>query len=558
MLARPPDPLSRDSVIASEVSQSPDSEVGYPAARDARPRSDSTQAVRDHAVLAACFDPIVTVDVRGIIQSASDSVLRLIGWSPGELVGRNINMLLPEPHHSVHDECFADYHRTGRTCVLDRPRRCDVLRRDGSLVPVEVCISRAQAGGEPLFVCILRDMSGYAAAERTRDQERMQSERLLADQATALQTAHLRLRIADRMASMGALAAGLGHDMNNVLLPVRARLNALRAACEAGTLPANERKHIGEIRKSIAYLQQLADGLHILAMDPDADQDARADGAGTDLHHWWSQTGTLLVKAVPRHVRVSVSIPADLPLVAIAAHALTQAVLNLVVNAGEAIPGPPVIKRRQGHVRVWAELRQDSGGPWVRLGVTDNGTGMSQDVKRRAFEMFYTTKPRGLGTGLGLALVRRVVERAGGRVEVESEVNHGTSVVLIVPAVLATDRAGPATAGLSAVISLGDGRAASLVRHILEVAGTHVRPDRDPSRALIWVVDPAVTEPAKVSLWRTQCPRGRLVLFGRPDQALAGAWQALEPLMIEHPNDLTAIREVIDRAVHGSDQGAQP
>ena len=254
----------------------------------------------------------------------------------------------------------------------------------------------------------------------------------LAKETSALHTAHLQLRMADRMASIGTLAAGLGHDMNNVLLPVRARLNALKAAGESGKLPPAELKHVDEIRRSIAYLQQLADGLHYLALDPDDSRLSHGEHS-TDLRRWWSQAGPLLAKAVPVQARVSCLIPEGLPRVALAAHALTQAVLNLVVNAGEAIARSPSRPRRQGHVRVWAERCRDDAG-WLRLGVTDNGPGMTEEAKRRAFEMFFTTKPRGLGTGLGLPLVRKVIERAGGTVNIVSEAGKGTTVVALVPA----------------------------------------------------------------------------------------------------------------------------
>jgi signal transduction histidine kinase len=88
-------------------------------------------------------------------------------------------------------------------------------------------------------------------------------------------------------------------------------------------------------------------------------------------------------KAVPRHVKVTASIPARLPAVAVARHRLTQAVLNLVVNAGEAIPARR--RRRQGRVHVWAKATGDATA--VQLGVTDDGTGMTEEVKRRAFEV---------------------------------------------------------------------------------------------------------------------------------------------------------------------------
>jgi len=374
---------------------------------------DSDCAARDHAALAAALDPIITTDALGIIQSASDSVQRVLGWTAGELLGRDVNVLMPEPHHSAHDGYLADYYRSGRTRTKNRSRRFEARRKDGSIVPIELCVSRSESvpGGAPLVVGIIRDMSEQAAAERLSEQEQDRSRQLLAERTTALQQATLRLRLADRMASIGTLAAGIGHDLNSMLLPVRARINALRAACDAGRIPGTERRHIEAIRKSVVYLQQLADGLHFLTLDPDTQEDARGGGATTDLHKWWSQAGALISKAVPKHARVMASIPAGLPPVAAAAHRLTQAVLNLVVNAGEAIPAQSERKRRQGLVRIWAESCGGSGGECVRLGVSDNGSGMTDEVKRRAFEMFFTTKPHGLGTGLGLPQGQRKVDR---------------------------------------------------------------------------------------------------------------------------------------------------
>jgi hypothetical protein len=351
------------------------------------------------------------------------------------------------------------------------------------------------------------------------------------------------------MASIGTLAAGLGHDMNNVLLPVRARLNVLKAAGKAGRIPPADDAHVEEICKSVAYLQQLADGLHFLALDPEAEEDGHGGEVATDLRRWWSETGALLSKAVPKHVRVSAAIRADLPRAAIAAHGLTQAVLNLIVNAGESIPGPSERKRRQGKVRIWAEAARNGGGEWIRLGVSDNGSGMTENVKRRACEMFFTTKPRGLGTGLGLALVRKVVERAGGKVEIESELGVGTTVVMVVPAVRSGAKPRVAAEGPSAVISLEDGRVAALVRHVLEVSGTPVRADGDAGRADIRVVDPASADMGEVRGWRKNHPRGRLVLFGRPDARSAAAWGAIGPIIIENPDDFDAVRAALARSM---------
>ncbi len=505
--------------------------------------------MRDRAALAAALDPIVTIDVAGRIQSASDSVQRVLGWTPSELVGQNVNILMPEPHHSAHDGYLTSYHRTGRTNIMNRPRRFDAMRKDGSRVPIELCVSRADLPGidAPLFVGIIRDMSAFAAAERTRDEERVRAQHLLAEQTSALQQANARLRMSDRMASIGTLAAGLGHDMNNVLLPVRARLNALKASGQAGNLARPDRDHVEQIARSVAYLQQLADGLHYLALDPDTEEDARGGGGSTVLSQWWAQAGPLLSKAVPKHVRVLASFPDELPPVGVAAHALTQAVLNLVVNAGEAIPPQSERKRRQGFVRISAEPVHQDGADWVRFSVADNGSGMTDEVRRRAFEMFFTTKPRGLGTGLGLALVRKVIERAGGAVDIDTHLGKGTTVTMMMPAARSA-RAGSEPAP-GAVVSVDDGRAAALIRQVLECSGTPVRADADLAGARLWIVTPSDQRLAQAVAWRSAAPDGALVLYGTPAPTSAAAWDALAPVVIEAPDDVDSVRTAIGRAL---------
>src|SRR5690606_31147763 len=139
---------------------------------------------------------------------------------------------------------------------------------------------------------------------------------------------------------------------------------------------------------------------------------------------------------------------------------LTQAVLNLVSNAGDALGGP-------GQVRVWAELAE--GGGHVRLGVTDNGPGMTPEVAKRAMEPFFTTKARGVGTGLGLSLVHGVVKRIGGSVRIDTMLGRGTTIVLELPIVrLAASPGGPEP---QAVVSLADPRLATFAVTFLSTLG---------------------------------------------------------------------------------------
>lgn len=366
-------------------------------------------------------------------------------------------------------------------------------------------------------------------------------DKVLAEEVSAIHAAHLRQRQTDRLAFIGTLAAGLGHDMNNVLLPVRAHLEAASSLA----LVPEVRRHIDSVQKSVLYLQHLADGLHFLALDPEKEV---SEPAATDLRVWWSQAGPLLAKAVPKHVKVEVSLPASLPAVAMSSHGLTQVVLNLVVNAGEAIP--PNRNRRQGLVRVWAELSEDEDGGEgrVRLGITDNGRGMSPEVQRSAFELFYTTKPRGLGTGLGLSMVARVVSRARGSVHIESKPGKGTTVSVVLPEAAWNTRATNAVKG---VVSLKDGRAADLARQILESSGVRVLSGEETAKADIWVLDARKGALADATAWRTRNPVGVLVLLGGADAPSTRLWSSLRPILIENGDDLEEIRGALGRAIAG-------
>lgn len=506
-----------------------------PQRRTARAPKSSEES-RASAALAATLDPIVTIDGRGVIQSASDSILRLLGWRPEDLIGRNISVLMPEPHRSGHDGYLERYAKTGRTNILNRSRRFEALHRSGALVPIELCVSRAELadGAGPLYVGILRDMSIVAEVERTLHEERIRWQNQLAEQTAALQTAHLRLRMADRMASIGTLAAGLGHDLNNVLLPVRARLNSLRVAAGRGEIPASQREHVEELRKSIAYLQQLADGLHFLARDPEIEEDEPEQR--TDIHRWWSEVGSLISRAVPSHVRVRADIAKDVPRINVPPHRLTQAVLNLVINSGEAVP----TTRRRGLVRVRARAALREGTAWACISVTDNGAGMSEEVQRRAFEMFFTTKRRGMGTGLGLPMVRKVVLRAGGSISVRSAPGKGTCITILFPAAAAP--AG-ATGVPTAALLLRDSRLASMVRHLLPSLGiTEVR----ANNADLLIVD-ALSALDKAAPRASKRRRGRIIFLGPAPERLRSGEPG--PLVVERPEEISELRRAIRTAL---------
>ncbi len=509
------------------------------------------------AVLASTLDPVVTIDSFGTIRSASNSVERVFGWTAMALVGRNVHVLMPEPHCSGHDQYLANYRSTLKTNILGRTREFEAVRKDGTRFPIELSVSRADVPGQslPIFVGIVKDVSERKAAERELERHRRQLDAMVRERTRALEQSHEQLRMAERLAAIGTLAAGLGHDMNNVLLPMRTRMNAL----DAMVLPKAAAKHLVQMRKSCAYLQQLTDGLHMLALSPDEDD---ATDAVTDVREWWNTVGPLLTKAVPKGVRFESAVARGLPRVPVAPHKLTQAVLNLIVNAGEAIQS--MRKRpRRAVVRLWAHSPGGGDGRKtaavaareVHLGVGDNGPGMTPEVRAHAFDAFYTTKKRGLGTGLGLSLVRSVVVNAGGEIDIETSPGKGgkggTEIVLTFP--IAPEPEG-SDSSRAATVHLRDRRAASMAKHILEAAGWLVTRTDDPIPPLppapggstIWVTEPS-ERALKAAKEYARGTRSAIVTVAKP-RPLA-PWAKLGAIVVETPRDFDALRDAIGRAI---------
>ncbi|HYF14108.1 MAG TPA: PAS domain S-box protein [Phycisphaerales bacterium] len=301
-----------------------------------------------------------------------------------------------------------------------------------------------------------------AEEEVRRHRERL--EELVAERTRELEETHSRLRLSERMAAIGTLAAGIGHDLGNLLLPVRMRLDSLR---DRG-LSADLAEDVEAIRKATQYVQRLTSGLRSLALDPEA---SVASDDRTDLAEWWDEARTLLSTVLPRGVQLTHDIPRGIPPVGLARPALSQAVFNLVQNAGDAIK-----PRGKGTVRVTVHL--EGGGAAVAITVEDDGPGMSEDVKRRCMEPFFTTKTRALSTGLGLALVKGIADRAGGEVRLDSEPGRGTRFTLVLP--VAVD-ACPENVAPVARVCVADPRMRMLVATLLKSMRFEVSDAATPS-----------------------------------------------------------------------------
>lgn len=291
------------------------------------------------------------------------------------------------------------------------------------------------------------DITERREMEQQLAQHKSHLETRVEERTRELRETHERLRMSERMAMMGSLSAGLGHDMGNLLLPVRVRLESLAQQ----PLSEQAREDVEAIRISAEYLRRLANGLRLLALDPER----APPGEATDLDAWWADARGVLKSALARGMTLEADFDAPDAHVAISRAALTQIVFNLVQNASDAMS-------ERGHGLVTISARRS--GSSLLLSVTDNGPGMTPEVRERCMEPYFSTKTRGISTGLGLVLVYGLMREARGEVDIKSAAGHGTTITLRLQLTTPLDKPADANAPRRrAVVDVKDARIRSFI-----------------------------------------------------------------------------------------------
>jgi len=374
---------------------------------------------------------------------------------------------------------------------------------------------RGSPDGAGRIAGIAEDVTQRKNAERELALYRDHLESLVDQRGRELRASMDKLGRSERLASMGTLAAGLGHDMNNMLLPMRCVLDGIMADEQL----ASHRRGLLQLSESLEFLSHLATGLLHLASAPD---EAAAGSVQTGLHEWWEQNERMLRATLPATANLTVSLEAGLPPIPVRPEQLSRAVLNLLVNGAEAGGSAAVLElvaeRRE---RPAAGELIDRTLTWVALGVRDNGPGMSEGVRERAFDPFFTTKTRAMSTGLGLSLVRAVVAAAGGEIEVQSQAagdaGSGTTIWLLFPGLEASQA--PTTAQVPQIpkkvcVLLSDLRIKGYVSIVLQSRGFNVVDDGMFDEAEVLVADRDSASEAELYHFLWLGKHHRLVLSG--------------------------------------------
>lgn len=416
--------------------------------RQARLARAAEEGVRDReARYRSLFEVsvygVLTIDERGIIESANPAAERLFGRTAGEIIRRNVSMLMPDPYRREHDSYLENYRRTGQRRIIGVGREVEGLRKDGSRFPIDLAVSEFSVGEKRLFMGMISDISDRKQLERERAERAAKLSAALARRTEEVRVAEQRLARAQRLAAVGTMASGLAHDINNITAPLALRIDGLLTN---PSLAADVRGELAVITALIDHLRLMAKNLSLFSRDPEQE----GTGGSTDLASWWGRVRELIEASLAgkdgRHgaayVRLKWDVPAALPRVKVAPHRLTQAVFNLVQNARDAIltgRNDGVSAGDAAAACITVEARPSEGMAAVLLKVIDDGCGMDEPTRTRAVEPFFTTKDRptaagAAGSGIGLSLVQAICERAGGSLDIQSQPGKGTTVTLSLPA----------------------------------------------------------------------------------------------------------------------------
>jgi len=366
--------------------------------------SDSEDTARESALLRSILetvpDAMIVIDHHGVVQSFSKAAERLFGYSPSEVLGRNVRMLMPSPYRGQHDRYLKRYLTTGERRIIGIGRVVVGLRKDGSTFPMELSVGEVNTDGRRLFTGFVRDLT-----------DRQQTERRLQE----LQDGLLHV---SRLRSMGQMAAALAHELNQ---PLTATGNYVRAAQR---LLEHAEPNLGRVREALnrAAQQTLRSGeiIRRLRAFVARGEVAKRPESVTKLIE--EASALALVGAKERGIKVLIRIDPDLPTAEVDRVQIQQVLLNLIRNAIEAMDGREV---RELSI---ASATQDGT---VLVSVADTGGGIAPEIASKLFQPFVTTKPEGMG--IGLSVCRTIVEAHGGRLWVEPNPGGGSVFRFTVP-----------------------------------------------------------------------------------------------------------------------------
>jgi PAS domain S-box-containing protein len=405
------------------------------------------QNARYDAVVESAPDAIVTVDADGLIQLVNPAATREFGYERAELMGRPLEAFLVEP-----DGWRRAWRSTLEGATVDWPLELVVLRKDASRSFVDASASRWLSDARVFVTVILREVNKRRAAELQLRQLNETLEERVAERTVDLERAHEQIRQSQKMEAIGQLTGGVAHDFNNLLTPILGGLDVLR---RRGVEDPRALRLIDGALQSAERARVLVQRLLAFARRQPLQTSA------VDIVELVNDMSDLLGSTIGPRIRIVVDVPPVLPAALADRNQLEMALLNLAVNARDAMPDGGVLTVSARAVDASPSVRLKPGR-YVRLLVNDTGAGMDAATLARAVEPFFSTKGVGKGTGLGLSMIHGLAAQLGGALELSSTSGVGTTVEIWLPlagegvAAAATSDVNDATRGAGLVLLVDD------------------------------------------------------------------------------------------------------
>ncbi|UYN93454.1 MAG: MASE4 domain-containing protein [Enhydrobacter sp.] len=352
---------------------------------------------RSRRVFETSQDVILVTDAYGTVVEISPSCTEAIGYAPNELIGRNgMEFVFPGDLEATRQEM-----REARQNSEARHYSCRYRHKNGRVVTMEWNAVWSEA--DRLHFFIGRDM-------------------------TAMEAKEAQLRQAHKMEAVGQLTGGVAHDFNNILMVIQANVEEL---LEDPSLSAEHRELLASIATSGERAAEMT--RRLLAFS----RKQRLNPQPTDLTKLVASIDKLLQRTLGQQIRIETILENELWTTDVDRSQLESAIVNLAVNARDAMPegGQLLIETANVHLdEDYATLNPGvTAGAYVMVAVTDSGTGIPRDILDKVFDPFFTTKETGKGTGLGLSMVYGFIKQSEGHIKIYSEPGRGTTIRMYLP-----------------------------------------------------------------------------------------------------------------------------
>ena len=408
----------------------------------------------DETVMSNMGEGLYTVDKQGLVTKMNPAAEKLLGWTLEELRGKKMHDVThykhPDGSPFPAEKCASL--RVLRDGKALKDFEDTFIRKDGRLFPVSYSSSplRDRDGEIVGLVVVFQDITERNQAQEALRQNQAQLENRVAERTTELQHVNAalsrdmeerkkleeQLLQSQKMESIGVLAGGIAHDFNNILNIIQGYAYVLRGHETQDKETGESLTVINEtVHRGAALVQQL---LTLARKSPIKVESVNVNGLVEGLI-------TLITQTFPKTIELSPALEADLPPITADKNQIEQALLNLCVNARDAMSGGGRLSFKTESIEgaTLQGLGKILDGRYVCIEVRDTGVGMDESIRKRVFEPFFTTKKMGQGTGLGLSVVYGIVENHNGLINVESKPESGTSFRLYFPVAQSLEK--PAT-----------------------------------------------------------------------------------------------------------------